>query len=130
MNGCLKKRIWFWLLLLIIVGVVSSLFFVVRYSSWTYDMLYKNTPVKSLSDAKAILDQYPTVKFLDLPAQIKQPFYDTKYNIQKTSANNNSLNINLLLQILTINILTVQSVFLILNFFHSIDRIVRLYSVK
>ena len=49
--------------------------------------------------------------------EIDKNVTSTKYNIQKTSANNNSLNINLLLQILTINILTVQSVFLILNFY-------------
>jgi uncharacterized protein YcbK (DUF882 family) len=78
-----KIRIWFLLLLLMLIGVVSSLFFVTKYSIWTYDMLNDNKPVKTLTVAKKILEQYPTVSFLELPAHIKQPFYETKYNLQK-----------------------------------------------
>ena len=82
MNNFVKKRIWVWILLFIVVGVISTVFFVARYNSWTYDLLNNNPSVKSLTLAKEILAQYPTVKFMDLPAEIKQPFYNTKYNLQ------------------------------------------------
>ena len=82
MHGFFKKRIWVWVLLFIVAGGISTVFFVARYNRWAYDMLNDNPPVKSLTHAKKILDQYPTVRFLDLPAEIKQPFYITKYNLQ------------------------------------------------
>ena len=82
MNNFVKKRIWVWILLFIVVGFISTVFFVARYNSWTYDLLNNNPSVKSLTLAKEILAQYPTVKFMDLPAEIKQPFYNTKYNLQ------------------------------------------------
>jgi len=87
MKGFLKMRIWFWLLLLMVIGVVSSLFFVAKYSIWTYDMLNDNKPVKTLTLARELLQQYPTVSFLELPAHIKQPYYETKYNLQKNILN-------------------------------------------
>ena len=87
MKGFLKMRIWFWLLLLMVIGVVSSLFFVAKYSIWTYDMLNDNEPVKTLTLARELLQQYPTVSFLELPAHIKQPYYETKYNLQKNILN-------------------------------------------
>ena len=82
MNDFVKKRIWVWVLLFIVAGGISTVFFVARYNRWAYDMLNDNPPVQSLTHAKKILDQYPTVRFLDLPAEIKQPFYITKYNLQ------------------------------------------------
>ena len=87
MKGFLKMRIWCWLLLLMVIGVVSSLFFVAKYSIWTYDMLNDNKPVKTLTLARELLQQYPTVIFLELPAHIKQPYYETKYNLQKNILN-------------------------------------------
>ncbi len=87
MNNFVKKRIWVWILLFIVAGVISTVFFVTRYNSWTFDMLNDNPPVKSLTHAKSILDQYPAVSFLDLPAEIKQPFYNTKYDLQQKIAN-------------------------------------------
>lgn len=82
MYGFFKKRIWLWLLLFGVVACLFSVFFLARYNRWTYDLLNDNPSVKSLPLAKEILDQYPTVKFMDLPAEIKQPFYKTNYNLQ------------------------------------------------
>jgi hypothetical protein len=72
MHGVFKKRIWIWLLVFVIMGCLFSLFFLARYNRWTYDLLNDNPSVKSLTLAKEILDQYPTVKFMDLPAEIKK----------------------------------------------------------
>ena len=87
MKSYLNKRIWIWLILFVVIGGSSALLFGIRYDIWIYDILNNNPPVKSSANAKTILNQYPTVRFSDLPAQIKQPFYDKKYNLQKNISN-------------------------------------------
>ncbi len=81
------KRYW----KLLIVGVVviaSTLFYQLpNFNVWSFDFIHENKGAETFYDAKNILEQYPTVSFLELPAQLKKSYHDPKYDIEKPISN-------------------------------------------
>ena len=75
----------FWLIILIAgaAGAFVSFYLLPSFNTWTFDVVYANKEVKTLSDAKNLLEQYPTLGFSELPLQLQKAYHDPKYAIDK-----------------------------------------------
>ncbi len=82
-----RKRFWILMFVMVVAIASVSLYLMPGFNVWSFDVVYANKGAETFSDAKKLLEQYPTVSFLELPTPLKKSYHDPKYDIEKPISN-------------------------------------------